>query len=265
MPTGPSLWAQARAAQRRDVAPSAASFRARLDTETVHPFPLPNGRRLPWARTSLHTFTRVRGWEGEAAAGTHEATSATSHTTTDTLSSRMNALLLVAAALLAALIIATAILPNIKQRHPRRHPAAPPRPSSRPPPYLPRPLLTPTERDFYLTLRTALRDDAVVFPQVPLASIIRVRSDADSRQAWHNKLSQKTVDFLACHPATLEPIAAIQLDDPTHAPDRREERDAFVDQALAAAGIRHLHLPAQRAYAVRQLRDLILPRPPQPP
>ena len=51
-----------------------------------------------------------------------------------------------------------------------------------------------------------------------------------------------------CDPATLAIVGVIELDDKSHQAERRQQRDAFVDAALNAAGVRVLHMPAKKSY-----------------
>jgi hypothetical protein len=60
-----------------------------------------------------------------------------------------------------------------------------------------------------------------------------------------------------CDATDLIPLLVIEPDDSSHTRLDRQERDAFVDGALAAAGLPILHLRAQRAYVPAELRTRI--------
>ena len=72
-----------------------------------------------------------------------------------------------------------------------------------------------------------------------------------------NRISAKHVDFLICAAAGLSPILAIELDDKSHKRPDRQSRDAFIDQALAAAEIPVVHVKAQRSYNLEEVQALI--------
>jgi len=71
------------------------------------------------------------------------------------------------------------------------------------------------------------------------------------------KISQKHVDFVIIDPLTTAILLVIELDDKTHQQADRQTRDIFVDQALAAAGVAILRVPAAREYDLDDLRDQI--------
>jgi len=52
-------------------------------------------------------------------------------------------------------------------------------------------------------------------------------------------------------------MLAIELDDSSHKRAARQERDSFVDSALAAAGLPILHVPARSGYNAQELADAI--------
>jgi hypothetical protein len=53
----------------------------------------------------------------------------------------------------------------------------------------------------------------------------------------------------------MQPLLGVELDDASHARKDRAERDDFVDNAFAAAGLPLLRIPAQRAYNTRELAE----------
>jgi hypothetical protein len=61
------------------------------------------------------------------------------------------------------------------------------------------------------------------------------------------------VDFLLCDPATMRPLAGIELDDASHARPDRQERDALVQKVFEAAGLPLVRFPAQRGYALAEV------------
>lgn len=82
-----------------------------------------------------------------------------------------------------------------------------------------------------------------IFAKVGLDDLLTVRRGPLKYLAYRNQISQKHVDFILCSPDDLTPLLVIELDDSSHARLGRRERDAFVDAALAAAGLPILHVP----------------------
>lgn len=169
----------------------------------------------------------------------------------------MNTFLVVTAFVVIAFIVGATVLPNLRGASASRH-REPRVREGEALPYQPKLFLSRAEKEFYRALRAALGDEGVVFAQVPISSVIRVAPDATSRQSWHNKIDRKTVDFLVCDPTNLDPIAAIELDDRSHEAPKRVERDAFVNEAFAAAGVKLLRVPARSSPAPGALREMIL-------
>lgn len=112
--------------------------------------------------------------------------------------------------------------------------------------------LSPAELSFYHVLKSVLPPDAAVAVKVRLGDVLFVRQP-HKNQAARNRINQKHVDFLLCEAATMKPRLAIELDDSSHQKASRQERDAFVDEALAAAGLPCLHIPAARSYVPQEL------------
>lgn len=109
-------------------------------------------------------------------------------------------------------------------------------------------LLTPAERSFFEVLRAATPSGLVVFPQVRVANLIQTTGHGKQRAYNFYRIQAKCVDFVLCDAATTAPCLVVELDDSSHdRPDRRA-RDAFVDAALADAGIPVLHVRWQRQY-----------------
>ena len=119
--------------------------------------------------------------------------------------------------------------------------------------------LTPNEKRFLAVLDEAVGQDYRVFAQVRLAELVDVDLSATSakRRAAMNKVFGKSIDYLICDASSLEPIAAIELDDRTHALPHRRERDTFVDAVFSEIGIPLLRARARRAYSVAALETLL--------
>jgi very-short-patch-repair endonuclease len=79
------------------------------------------------------------------------------------------------------------------------------------------------------------------------------------RAAWQNKINQRSLDFLVCDPATLNPLVAVELDEPTHARPERQTRDEEVEALLRAGGLPVLRVLTSRAYETRELEATLAP------
>lgn len=118
-------------------------------------------------------------------------------------------------------------------------------------------LLTPAERAFFAVLQRALAPDYHIFAKVRLADIIVVKAGLSNQRrcAAFNRISAKHADFVACDPRTFRIVGVIELDDSSHRAARRQQRDQFMDAALAAASVPILRVPAQRSYSTSTLRE----------
>lgn len=103
-------------------------------------------------------------------------------------------------------------------------------------PYTLRPVLTEREQVLFHRLRKAL-PEYIVLAQVQLSQMITVRTRVESRQAWLNKIAQKSVDFVVCN-HDLSVLAVIELDDGSHDTQTQIKRDRDKDKALKHAGVR---------------------------
>jgi len=142
--------------------------------------------------------------------------------------------------LTAALVVAVvglAVLALWKLRRQRR------------PPYRKAPsLLTPAELVFFRTLERVVGPAYYLFPKVRLGDLIVVPEGTENARGWFARVGQKHVDFVLCDRQTLAAVLAIELDDSSHLTARRQERDRFVDGALAAAGLPIVRVVARREY-----------------
>jgi len=118
-------------------------------------------------------------------------------------------------------------------------------------------LLTPAERSFFGVLQQALAPNYHLFAKVRLADIIELQRGlpAKRRSAAFNRISAKHADFVACDPQTFRIVGVIELDDSSHRATKRQQRDQFMDSALAAASIPILRVAAQRSYSASTLRQ----------
>lgn len=119
-------------------------------------------------------------------------------------------------------------------------------------------LLTAAEWSFFKVLNKAASKSGVFIAcKVRLPDLVSVRNGVDNPRAAWNRISSKHVDFVLCSTSGSRPLLAIELDDSSHAKKSRRERDSFVDESLAAAGLAMLRVPARKAYSVEELRASI--------
>jgi hypothetical protein len=114
-------------------------------------------------------------------------------------------------------------------------------------------LLTDNELDFYRALQVVVGTQTIVCPKVRIADLIYVPHNTQNSYTFLNKITSKHVDFALCHPQTMQCVLAIELDDASHDQDARRERDSFVDVAFQTAGIKLIHIRAQRSYTPEQV------------
>lgn len=118
-------------------------------------------------------------------------------------------------------------------------------------------LLSKAERSFFGVLEHVAGDSYYLFAKVRLADLLWLPKGTEKRQTHLNRITAKHVDFVLCSRDTVRPLVAIELDDSSHQRQLRVQRDAFVDEALAAAGLPLVRVRAQEAYNVGELRTQI--------
>jgi len=102
--------------------------------------------------------------------------------------------------------------------------------------------LTDTEIKAFERLRKAL-PNCIILAQVQVSQIVGIEKGKGT-QAWFNKISRKSVDFLIClDDFTI--VAAIEVDDKSHDNSARQAKDADKDTALGSAGIKLLRWRAE--------------------
>lgn len=120
-------------------------------------------------------------------------------------------------------------------------------------------LMTAAERSFFGVLQQVVGPEQMLFAKVRLADVIKVRPGVSGKgfQAAFNRICAKHVDFVICDARTLEVLGVIELDDRSHGHAKRQERDSFMDAALAAASIPVLRVPAKKGYVLTELRTQV--------
>ncbi|MBQ4187076.1 MAG: DUF2726 domain-containing protein, partial [Firmicutes bacterium] len=110
-------------------------------------------------------------------------------------------------------------------------------------PYERRELLTKREAAFYEILAPiCARNGWMLLIKLRLADVVKVQAGEKKYMSFFNRIKAKHTDFILVDPETLEVLAGVELDDPSHEREDRIERDEFVDHVYEAAGIPLLHV-----------------------
>lgn len=120
---------------------------------------------------------------------------------------------------------------------------------------------TDAEADFFRVLRSVIGERGHILVQVSLRQLLYFPGNRSTpgRNAWQNKVAQRSVDFLICHPATLKPIVAVELDEPSHATPKRQTKDEELEAVLQRAGLPLERVLTSRTYDTRELAATFLP------
>jgi len=124
-------------------------------------------------------------------------------------------------------------------------------------------LLTPTELEFFKTLKIVVDNNETIFAKVRQADILLPASKQNESGFWQlfNKISQRHVDFVLCDLQTSQPLTIIEINDKTHEEPNRKKKDFELQEALKHTKIRLIEIPAQTRYNPEQLRELLYPDP----
>ena len=128
----------------------------------------------------------------------------------------------------ALLVLAIILLPPLLRKRGSTSAADAPWPF-----YAKKPLSQP-EQVLYHRLVAAL-PECMVLAQVQLSRVLGVKKGFNFRE-WNNRIDRMSLDFLVCLKDSTV-VAAVELDDKSHARPDRVAADAKKDKALAAAGI----------------------------
>jgi len=161
--------------------------------------------------------------------------------------------LLPVALVLVAIVIGLRLLAGASKRSPAPTPITFPYQAKGTP-------FSAAEASFFRVLDAAVGPEHRVFAKLRIADLLAVRSGLSSseRRSAMNRVERKHFDFVVCERDTLLVVAAVELDDASHAAPARRKRDDFVERACAAAGLRLVRVPAQSAYAKPSLRAAVL-------
>ncbi len=116
--------------------------------------------------------------------------------------------------------------------------------------------MSPAELSFFHVLHRAVAGRALIFPKVRLGDLIYAPKQ-EQQYAALQRINRKHVDFVLCDPKTLQPVAAIELDDRSHRREDRINRDAFVESVFTGIGLPLLRFHVRSAYDMRAVAEQI--------
>ncbi|MFG0258772.1 MAG: DUF2726 domain-containing protein [Phycisphaerales bacterium JB041] len=123
-------------------------------------------------------------------------------------------------------------------------------------------LLTDAELRFFATLEPAVAavfgPEARICVQVPVGSVVKVKRGLErgESQKWRNRVDRKTFDFVITDPR-LRVLACVELDDSSHAQQRRRERDGFLERVCADAGVRLVRVEGRQRYELERVAGVL--------
>ncbi|EKE85279.1 DUF2726 domain-containing protein [Idiomarina xiamenensis] len=119
-------------------------------------------------------------------------------------------------------------------------------------------LCSAAEGQFLTLLEKAVGDDYRIFSKVRLSDVVTIRTGLSRTAAKdaNQKASQRVIDFVLCDKQDMTIKAAIELE-PVATQTKQAQRNWFLKNALAAAGLPFLRFKAQPGYRVADLRDYI--------
>lgn len=98
-------------------------------------------------------------------------------------------------------------------------------------------LMTATEMDFYWKLNKVVDNRYFIYPQVHLSALLDHRVVGQNWKGAFYHINAKSVDYVLCSKTTLQPIYAIELDDPSHDRIDRINRDIEVERIFSEANV----------------------------
>lgn len=117
-------------------------------------------------------------------------------------------------------------------------------------------LFSAAERSFLGVLDQAASPEYRIFGKVRIADVATLKPglSASARQGALNRVGSKHFDFVVCRASDFSVVCAVELNDKSHGSKRAQSRDEFVVGVCRAIGLPLLQVPAQRSYAVADIR-----------
>jgi very-short-patch-repair endonuclease len=100
-----------------------------------------------------------------------------------------------------------------------------------------RPIMTKREQAFFYALLHALRNDLVIFPQVPLIELLGANATANLPKELFSMHRDGSVDYVLADPHTLSAVVCVELDDSSHDQTYTRVRDRKKEMLLGQFGI----------------------------
>lgn len=117
-------------------------------------------------------------------------------------------------------------------------------------------LLSRGELILYWTLRRALSDQYLLTFKVRAADLICC-NEQDWERGFGHMVAKHHLDFVLCDRASTAIVSVIELDDKSHALERRKRRDKFLNLAFRAARIPLIRFQASARYDAVEIRQTI--------
>lgn len=140
------------------------------------------------------------------------------------ISNSSTTILIILLCLLAAIGVITALVKNKRK----------PRTTEEAWPFYAKQLLSKPEQVLYHRLVSALPEQ-IILAQVQLSRVLGVKKGYNFNE-WNNRINRMSLDFVVCRKDS-SIVAAIELDDKSHAAEARQKADEKKDKALADANI----------------------------
>lgn len=113
-------------------------------------------------------------------------------------------------------------------------------------------ILTQNELKFYKLLKYITdKNNLIIFTQVSLYEILKAKNYSD-----FNRIKSKSIDFVITDINSKIKIC-IELDDPTHIREDRQQRDKFINELFKQLGIKLLRVPVQSYYNMQEIEQKI--------
>src|SRR5438132_744964 len=120
----------------------------------------------------------------------------------------------------------------------------------------PQPLLTDADLLLYNLIRLAVEDHYLVFPRVPLWSVVSVEAERTVRSQVLRQIALKQLDFVLVHPGTKAAEQVVLLEEGLPPQPHELTRRRELQSVLQAAGITLTILKPHTSYTVPQLAQL---------
>lgn len=114
-------------------------------------------------------------------------------------------------------------------------------------------LFSKAERSFFGVLQQAVGIEFLIFAKIRVGDLLWLPKGTDGYVSRWNRIQSKHVDFVICDPNNVRPLVAIELDDSSHAAEKRQTRDQFMEEAFKAAGLPLLRVACKAAYNVNDI------------